>query len=473
MGYYVVKCLSASALVFAAGVSARAQSRPAVHREPTAAELMDEIRLLRKELDAQQRRHEAKLRAMQAQIDGLEREHASLAPPGTTPAGGPAAPGETQARGEREADGESAEDELGRLLAGAESAALPGEADTKPTAGPLSLQGAVQSFNPDISINGDFLAAYSNREGGELDDEFLLREVELSFSGAVDPYTRADVFVTLEREEGEFHVDLEEGYITYLGLPYNLQARFGKFRAEFGKVNAIHRHAIPWTDYPFVIKRYFGEEGLSGTGAELSWLVPNPWNQYVSLTYEIVNNDNDSLFAGADSDDFAHLARLKSFYDLSPASTLELGASFGVAPNTSGHGADRSMIEGFDVTYRWKPKEAGLYKSFLWQSEVLFAQTDLVGGQETSWGMYSAAEYQFDRRWKFGARFDNTQLPFSSSLHERGYSAYLTFLQSEFLFWRLEYLFTDRNFPVDGNEDEHQLFLQMNWTLGAHPAHRY
>jgi hypothetical protein len=232
-------------------------------------------------------------------------------------------------------------------------------------------------------------------------------------------------------------------------------------------------HALPWTDYPLVVKRYFGEDGLSGAGGELSWLVPNPAKKYILLTYEIINNDNDSLFAGEKSDDFAHIAHLKSFFDLSSTSTLELGGSVAEAPNTSGHGSHRSLVEGFDMTYRWKPKDAGLYKSFLWQNELLLAQADLIGGQESTWGMYSAADYQFSRQWKVGARYDNTQLPFSSSLHERGYSVYLTFLQSEFVFWRLGYLITDRNFPVEGNFDEQQLFLQLNWTLGAHPAHRY
>jgi len=141
------------------------------------------------------------------------------------------------------------------------------------------------------------------------------------------------------------------------------------------------------------------------------------------------------------------------------------------------------MVEGVDLTYRWKPKDAELYRSFLWQTEALFAQADGLGGQDSTWGMYSALEYQFARQWKLGVRFDAVQLlrapfdlpqfPFRSLRFERGYSAYLTFLQSEFVFWRLAYVHTDRNFTEDGNGDDDQLLLQMNFTLGAHPAHRY
>src|SRR5262249_12501025 len=151
--------------------------------------------------------------------------------------------------------------------------------------------------------------------------------------------------------------------LSFLGLPYDLQARVGQFRAEFGKVNPIHLHALPWVDYPLVIKRYFGDEGLTGAGAELSWLVPNPAKKYIPVTYEVINNDNGSMFAGEKSDDFAHIAHVKTFFDLTPTSTLELGGSFAEAPNDAGHGSHRSLVEGVDVTYRWKPKDAGLYRS--------------------------------------------------------------------------------------------------------------
>ena len=396
----------------------------------------------------------ARLEALRQQIAEIRREMAREA--GLTPASRPA-----QTAG--------AEGELDALIAGA----APAPAEAKPTGVMGTIQSTIQSFNPDISLNGDFLGLYRNHEGGRPTAKFDFRELEIGLSGAVDPYTRADAIVTVGHEGSGYAVDLYEGYLTFLQLPYNLQARVGKFRAEFGRANPIHLHALSWTDYPFVIQRYFGEEGLSGTGAELSWLVPNPWKQYIALTYEIINNDNGAIFAGDQADDITHLFRVKTFRDLSPTSTLELGASFATGPNDHGHGGHRSMVEGIDFTYRWKPKEAGLYKSFLWQTELLAAQADIRGGQESTWGAYSAAEYQFARQWKFGVRYDYAQLPFESSFDELGYSAYLTFLQSEFVFWRLAYMYIDRNFRDEGVSDEQRLMLQLNWTLGTHPAHKY
>jgi hypothetical protein len=424
--------------------------------EPSTKELLKELRRLNERVEILETRHESdqqKINEMEERLQKVETAQADHLAPAAELTGG-------------------AEQELEALLGTGTPQAKPSP-ETRAAFTLGSIGGPGQSFNPDISLNGDFVAAYSNREGGAVDDEFLLRELEIGFSGAVDPYTRADMIVTVGREDGEFKADLEEAYLTFLQLPYNLQARAGKFRAEFGRANPIHLHAVPWIDYPFVIRRYFGDEVLFGTGAELSWLIPNPWNQYMGLTYELFNNDNDTIFAGQEGDDFTHLLRFKTSRDLSPASTVDLGTSIATAPNDGGHGGHRATVGGVDLTYHWKPKGQGLYRSFLWQSEAYASHTETWHGGETAWGMYSAAEYQFARRWKLGLRYDNTELPNRSSRHERGYSTYLTYLQSEFLFWRLGYIYTDRNFEEDGNSDDQQVLLQLNWTLGAHPAHKF
>jgi len=337
-----------------------------------------------------------------------------------------------------------------------------------------SVGRAIQSSNPDISLIGDFLGHYSSNEGRGFDDEFRFRHLELGISGNIDPYARADVFIGMgQRDDGDWHTHVDEAYLTFLTLPHDLQPRIGRFKSSFGKANPQHLHALPWIEYPLIVQNYFGDHGLSGDGAGISWLVPNKWDKYIEVTYEIINNDNNSLFAGQDTDDFVHLVHLKNFFDLSDASTLELGASFATAPNDEGHGGNRSMVEGIDITYKWRPPEAGHYKSFLWQTELLAAQADLRQGQETSWGMYSAADYQFAKRWVVGLRYDYSQMPYSSSQHEHGYSTYLTFLQSHYVLMRFGYMYTDRNFRLYGDKDEHELFLQCIFNLGPHRAHKY
>jgi hypothetical protein len=130
-------------------------------------------------------------------------------------------------------------------------------------------------------------------------------------------------------------------------------------------------------------------------------------------------------------------------------------------------------VEGLDFTYKWRPEKEGLYKSVTWMSELLFNQKEEPSGNTVdAQGWYSSLEYQFSRRWSAFGRYDYTEYPDSSSLHENSYSAGLTFHQSEFMFWRLQFEHTDgENYA--GNVDRNQIFLQADFLLGLHPAHTY
>jgi hypothetical protein len=203
----------------------------------------------------------------------------------------------------------------------------------------------------------------------------------------------------------------------------------------------------------------------------VSWLAPT--QHYLELSYEVFNNDNDSVFAGEDYDDFAHLLHAKNLFELSEATTLEFGGTAATAPNDDGHGGNRTWLEGIDLTLKWRPPAEALYKGLTWQTEALFSQKDTDDGERDTWGLYSSLEYQFARRWKAAARYDYSELPDFENLREHGYSAYLTFAQSEFVFWRFGYMFVDRNFPDPEQEDEHVLWLQCNFGLGPHRAHEY
>ena len=71
-----------------------------------------------------------------------------------------------------------------------------------------------------------------------------MSESEASFQAVVDPYARADFFFSFAPEG----VEVEEGYITFTSLPGGLLAKVGKFREQFGKVNTMHTHVLPWVD---------------------------------------------------------------------------------------------------------------------------------------------------------------------------------------------------------------------------------
>ncbi len=376
----------------------------------------------------------------------------------------------------------------------------------------------------DISANVDMVGRLHSNSLRR-DREYLdVRHVELGLSGAVDPYGRFVMYIGMhpghghdheddhdhdhgafafpsyrnpgvnalagsldrllnwywdnrywhprEHEHEEWELDVEEAYFLMDKLPGNLQLKVGKFRAALGKANLEHLHALSWTDYPLVIKNNFGNEGLMGIGASLSWLVPNPADHYLLLTYEAFKNDNPAVFAGDDATDLVHLLNLKSFWDFDDQHTVELGLTGAWGPNDSRHGSNATWLQAVDLTYRWRPLDAGLYRSFMWQTEAIFVQKDNDWGDKiSSYGWFTGAEYQFARRWSVGARYDFAQWPDDDRFREHNYQVFTTFRQSEFAYWRLGYRHRDPNFGSKYND--HELFLQLNVSVGAHGAHRY
>ncbi|MBT3198620.1 MAG: hypothetical protein HN350_01770 [Phycisphaerales bacterium] len=421
-----------------------------------------ELQELRAMLKAQAEAHKAEINRLNSKIEQLQ---------------------ESRLVGDGESSGED-------QLAGVLDKMLDDAGTREQPGGWFNLGRTIQSFNPEISIIGDFVGHYDSREGGELDDQWLFRELEIGISGSVDAHSRADIFLGIhkahEHEEGHearepghlahgshYEIHVEEAYLTLLDMPWDLQAKVGKFRAKFGQANTRHLHALPWVEYPLVVRDYFGPEGLAGEGVSVSWLVPNPWDKYIELTYESLHNDDGNMFAGHEADDFVHLAHLKTFHDLDADSTLEVGFSAATAPNDHGHGGRRTWMEGVDLTYKWRHPRKGLYKALAWRTEVIAAQKELADRQENTIGLYTAADYQFARQWAVGGRYDFSQWPEAANLHENAWSAYLTFLQSEFCSWRLGYQYSRRNFEVGGSPDDHQVFLQLIFGLGPHRAHKY
>src|SRR5204862_6062120 len=127
-------------------------------------------------------------------------------------------------------------------------------------------------FNPDMAVIGDFLGA-TGRNRVHPDPALELHESEASFQAVVDPYARADFFISF----GEEGVGVEEGFLTLTSLPGGLLTKVGKMRAAFGKVNSLHNHVLPWADRPLVIGNLVGgEDGIDDAGISVARLIPNP-----------------------------------------------------------------------------------------------------------------------------------------------------------------------------------------------------
>lgn len=324
------------------------------------------------------------------------------------------------------------------------------------------------STNPNMSMIGDFRASYLAPAQRHLDAEF--HEAELAVQSVVDPYARADFFLSVARDpaSGTFGLDLEEGYLTTLDLPAGLQLKAGKFRSSFGKINTIHPHALPFVDMPDVYVRYLGDEGLKDEGFSLSWLVPNPWDFYQELTFEATRGPDDNpSFVRSSVDRYLYVAHLKNFWDLTDNATFELGLSAAGGQNDSSFA---TVLGGIDLTYKWKPLQFNTYQSFVLQAEAVVSSKRMSGIETVkSWGMYALATYQIGKRWFLTGRFDYSNVPNNALFVERAYSGVLGWYATEFQKIELEYKETTSNMLPT----MHQAWIRSVFVIGAHGAHAY
>ena len=341
---------------------------------------------------------------------------------------------------------------------------LEAAANEPSTSGSRPARRARSLMNPEISVIGDFRAGFISE--GERNVDAEIHEVETAFKSVVDPYARADVFVSIHGEEGEFEFELEEAYLTTLSLPYQLQLKAGKFRSAFGKINRIHPHALPYIGIPAVYESFLGHEGLNDQGLSLSWLVPNP-RFFQELVFEVTRGPGESeSFQTQESNRLLYTSRLRNFWDLSPNATLELGLSGAAGPNDTGR---TSLLGGVDLTYIWKPLQFNIYRALTIQGETIFSRRETDAEIIRSWGGYALASYRFARRWVATMRLDVTDAPDNPALDQKGLSLTLGWLASEFQKIEL-------GLQTLGSEDDdryYQAVVRAVFVIGTHGAHEY
>jgi hypothetical protein len=323
------------------------------------------------------------------------------------------------------------------------------------------------SANPDLGVVADFRAAYLS--SGKKNVDAYLNETEVSLQSVVDPYIRADFFLSLSRDPvtHKYGMEVEEGYLTTLTLPAKLQLKVGKFREAVGKINPVHPHALPFIDLPTAYVNYFGEEGLNDEGASLSWLAPTK-SFYQELAFQATSGASESpSFNRGDNNRFIYLGHLKNFFTLSDNATLELGLTGITGPNDS---SKNTNIAAADLTYKWKPVEMNTYKSLTWQSEFFYGNAKYSSGKaHNSFGLYSFIEDQVAKRWFLTGRYDYAQRPYDKDILEQAYSITAGWYATEFQKIEIEAKHTSVNVEPDYN----QAWLRWIFVIGAHGAHQY
>ena len=394
-----------------------------------------------------------------------------------------------------------------------ERAATPSEA-WSPTQ-PMRLGNAQNYIN--LSLDALMAAGWSTAEdvenlqtGGHDPKErgFTLQNLETVFDGKVDPYFRGQANIVLQIDpDGDTTIEAEEAFLETMSLPWNLQLKAGQFLTEFGRLNPTHPHTWDFADQPLVNGRFLGEDGLRNPGARISWLMPTPF--YSELFFAVQNSQGESAHSfrnDNDDDPFfgrpVEQGRVKSLgdllfapryavsFDLSESQTLLTGASAAFGPN--GAGGD-TQIYGVDVFWKWKPvNHHGGFPFVSWQNEAILRrfEADAFPGNATlpalpretltDYGFYSQVSYGFRKGWVASLRGDYVNKTETAD-YERivgidpdrdqrwRISPALTWYPSEFSKIRLQYNYDDR---AHIGED-HSIWLQFEFLLGTHAAHKF
>ena len=381
----------------------------------------------------------------------------------------------------------------------AENEALKSSPAPAPAAAPVSAPKAAQNSLPEIGAVLDIVAGSSeSRSDEEGNDRLSARELELMLGYDVDPFTRFDAVVSFSDFE---EASIEEAYVSYLGLPKDLRLKGGKFKPRAGKAIAIHRDQLDTVDEPLVIQRYFGAEGMSKAGLELSRYFPQFNDRF---TQELVLGVIEGG-AGEGGEMFGETRRrpsyylhLKNYVDISDVSNIELGATL-LRGSTDPDARDEVNALGLDLTYqhfftpfnkfKWQTEfyvqDRRESEVFDWDAANAYVQAAASGDLGTflgafsegpirtvyddrPWGMYSGIDYRLSPRFGVGGRFDYVEpvagLSTNPRAADKGFAAYLTFYQSEFARLRLQYEHVD--FASGG--DDNRLYLQGSYAIGVH-----
>ena len=380
------------------------------------------------------------------------------------------------------------------------------QASQAAAAPPPAAHAGANAFNPAISLI--LSGTYSNLSqdpsnyripGFALGDaatpgsrSFGINPSELHISANIDPdlFGAAALIVNPDNT-----LSLEEAYFQTTGLGYGLTLKAGRFFSGIGAINLKHPHAWDFVDEPLAYRAFlnyqYGDDGL-----QLRWIAPT--DTFIELGGEVLRGSN--FVAGGNNKNgigayslFGHVGG-----DIGASQSWLAGLAYlqakpvGRESGDIAAGADTfsgdSRLWTADFVWKWAPdgnakvnnaliqgeyirrKEAGLFSGFA------SGMTGDYRSQQSGW--YLQGLYQFMPRWRIGLRHDELSTQSladgSATLTGSDYqpsrnSLILEFAKSEFGRFRLQYN-QDKSRP---QATDNQLFLQYQFTLGAHGAHKF
>lgn len=346
-----------------------------------------------------------------------------------------------------------------------------GEAELEAAAPAPAPAGGRHLALPDISLVVQAKGLASSDRRDEERNRIRLSEAELGIQGYVYPNVKADAFITMSPQEDE-PAQVEEAYLTYLGVREGLNVYLGKKHVAFGRTNLVHCHSWLYVHQPLVLRNLVAEESLTGEGAEASYVLPTTGGLFAQLDVgtwtgsgpgEATELPEILRGPGASFSDRFNTARLWAGHPLGENGELELGGSYarGPAEGCANPGSGHACLKGFDLTYRRYGE--GTSRLLLRGEGVWRHEGDDFAGS-TAHGYYLFGNYRPDKYRSLGLLYDWSQFPQAPDLHESALSLILTRQFSEQYYLRLQATHGSR----PGLSSYNELWLQWVWGVGPH-----
>ncbi len=334
---------------------------------------------------------------------------------------------------------------------------------------------------PDISFILQAKGLFGSDKRDAARRRLNLDEGELAIQGYVYPGIKVDTFITAAPAEDE-PFQIEEGYLTFLGLKKGLSLNVGRKFAPFGRTGETHNHSWLYPRQLLPIQNLVSPEALVGDGVNLHYLLPLKGKNFVrasfgsftgqgSSTQINASNPGDPFFGevphgtGAGFNDRFYNGRVWIGRPLGEKAELDGGFSYAQGPSTLGldNGANsvgRVKLYGADLTYRRYLQDN---KRLLLRSE--YFKYKPFGGllTKSADGYYGLVNYRLDKFNDVGLLYENSGFPQAPGVRENASSLIYTKQFTEQFYLRLMGTHGQR-----GAQSYNELRLQFTAGIGPH-----
>jgi hypothetical protein len=323
-----------------------------------------------------------------------------------------------------------------------------------------AIQGVPKLFIPDIGAVGDFALQQNDYKKGDprydpSANKFNVRDTQIILFSPIDPYANAQISID-KPNDGPF--DVEEAFVVFNKLPYDLQVRAGQFRPVFGLLNETDTFQLPLVNRPDALARYITQDGFVEPGVDVSGYLPNPWEAAIKWDANMLSGVNTLAFNRRQGRnfDFAYMGTLSYTRDMFGSGFMTAGASIAGGP---GPGGQAYYADPF-LQVQYAPDQRHILTL---DAAGLLTEQQGTGNDGLKRGVYTLLDYNFWLRYHAGFLVDIADRPDVARGTEVGLSPVLTYFVSDNMRLRAQYTHTTGSGP---ERAANAFFLQATFALG-------